>query len=251
VQITVRKTLIGLFIVGVVGAILFPFAIFIIGLAVAPPPPMPAQQPVPPLLAEAMWARANGGRATALTPISPISMAQFAGCVALEDWKDTTPGDARRVAACRDYMPAIQGLEYLAGQQMRDAGLKSGFREGLGRFSTTVWLSRSWTRENVLNTLAARADFGFGYHGVDAAARGYFGKPADRLALHEAALIAGFTAENYIDPWCWPGRASELRNRILTRMRENEAIDEPAYREALAAPLGVVPRPGDRPPCDS
>ena len=190
-----RKAVYGLLIAGVAGAILVPPAIYFIGLAVAPPPPVPAPQPVPPLLAEAIWARADGGRATELTPISPVSMARFAGCVAFEDWQDTTPGDAQRVTACRDYMPAIQGLEYLSGLHMRDAGLQSSFREGLGRLSTTIWMTQSWTKADFLNTIAERGEFGAGVRGAEAASRHYFGRAAAELTLPQAALLAAFIGD--------------------------------------------------------
>ena len=137
------------------GAILFPPAIYFLGLAVAPPRPDPGDDATsPPLLADAIWARANGGRATELTPVTPVSMAQFVACMAIEDFLDTTPGDARRAAACRRYLPAMQGVEYLSGVHMRDANLQPSFREGLGRFSTTVWMTHSWTKAEFLDTLA-------------------------------------------------------------------------------------------------
>lgn len=218
------------------------------GTWVAGPRPVPETRPAPRLLRDALWARADGGHATELRPINPITIVQHVACTELADWYDD-PQKRRR--ECRKYLPALAGVEYLATLHLKDQQIeRASFRGGAGGMATTVWLSRSWTRENFLDTLAARADFGFGFHGVDAAARGYFGKPADRLSPPEAAMIAGFTAETYIDPWCWPGRATELRNRILTRMRENDAIDEPTYREALAAPPGVVARPKDQPPCE-
>ena len=117
-----RKAFFGLLIAAVAGAVLFPPAIYLAGLALGPPRPVPAATPVPPLLADALWARAEGGRATELTPISPLTMARFLACVAFEDFKDTEPGDAQRVAACRDYMTALPATEYLSGLHMRDAG---------------------------------------------------------------------------------------------------------------------------------
>jgi hypothetical protein len=221
------------------------------GAWVAGPRPVPEIRPAPALLKDALWARADGGQATELRPINPITIFQHVACTELASWDDDPQARDKRRRDCRKYLPALAGVEYLANLHLKDQHVeRASFRGGAGGMATTVWLSRSWTRENFLNTLAARADFGFGWRGVEAAAQGYFGKPADRLALHEAALIAAFPAETYIDPWCWPGRSTELRNRILTRMRENGAIDEPAYHQAVAAPLGVVPPSGDRPPCE-
>jgi hypothetical protein len=199
---------------------------------------------VPPLLADAIWARAEGGRATELTPISPLTMARFLACVAFEDFKDTEPGDAQRVAACRDYMIALPAAEYLSGLHMRDAGLKPSFSEGVGRFSTTVWLTRSWTRDDVVNTLAERGEFGAGVRGVDAASQHYFARPAAELTLAQAAMLASFTGDRAVlDPWCDPEGAAFRRGRILQAMRDNLVIDDAALREANSSETALGPPP--------
>jgi hypothetical protein len=224
-----------------VGAALFPLAVFYAGLALGPPLPMPAKATAPPLLAEAIWARANGGPEAALAPITPFSLARLAVCVAVEDFKDTTPGDARRVEACRRYQPALAGLEYFSGLHMRDNGLKPSFREGLGRLSTTVWLTHSWTRAEFLNTLAARGEAGRGFRGAEAAARGYFGVAAADLTLPQAAFIGALIGDRRADPWCDPESAVQMRNRILERMRDNGAISEVDFQAASVAPLDLTP----------
>jgi hypothetical protein len=251
VQLNARKILIGLPIAGALGAILFPFAIFFIGLAVAPPLPVAAPTPVPPLVANAIWARADGGRATALTPITHVSMAQFAACIAIEDFLDTTPGDARRVAACRQYMPAIQGVEYLSGVHMRDANLKPSFREGLGRFATTIWLSHSWTKDELLRTVADRGEFGAGLRGAEAASRHYFGRSAAELTLPQAAMLVAFVGDRTtaFDPWCEPAAAAEMRGRVLRRMRDNLSIDDAGLNAADMSELDLGPPPASHKPC--
>jgi len=251
VQINVRKTLIGLFIAGILAAVLLPFAIYFIGLAVGPPPPIPAKAPVPPLLADAIWARAGGGAATELTPVTQLSMARFAACVAAEDFWDTTPGDAQRVSACRAYMPALQGIEYLSGLHMRDGGLGSSFQEGLGRFSTTVWMTHSFTKAEFLNTLAERGEFGVGVRGAEPASRYYFGRSAAELTLPQAALLAAFIGDriSVFDPWCGPSGAVAMRSRILQSMRESLSIDDAGLRAANTSELDLGPPPADHKPC--
>jgi Transglycosylase len=244
-----RRALVRLAAAGGIAAALFPFALYYAGLALAPALPVPAQTAVPPLVAEALWARADGGRATELTPITPVSMAQFVACIAVEDFKDTTPGDARRVAACQRYQPAVLGVAYLSAVHMRDANLQPSFREGLGRLSTTIWLTHSWTRADFIRTLADRGEVGFGFRGVDAAARGYFGRAAAQLTLPEAAMIAGLTGDRHGDPWCDPESAALVRNRVLERMAGNRVIAAADAQAASLAPIELAPSPEGRPPC--
>ena len=250
-QINVKKSLIGLFIAGVLGAILFPLAMYLIGLAVAPPMPTPAKTTVPPLLADAIWARADGGDATELTPITHVSMAKFAGCVAVEDFNDQTPGDAQRVANCRAYMPALMGIEYLSGEHMRNANLQTSFGEGLARFSTLVWITHSWTKADFLNTVAERGEFGEGLRGAETASRHYFGRSAAELTLPQAALLAAFIGERktVFDPWCGPAGAVSLRSRILQKMWDGHSIDEATFKTANVSPLGLGPVPSGHAPC--
>jgi Transglycosylase len=233
----------------VVAAAVFPFAIYHVGLAAAPPLPIAPPAPVPPLVADALWARADGGRATGLVPITPVSMARFLGCIAVEDFKDTTPGDARRVVACQRYQPALLGLEYLSTVHMRDANLQPSFREGLGRLSTTIWMTHAFTRADFLNTLAARGEVGRGFRGVDAAAQGYFRRAAETLTMPQAALIGALMGDRRVDPWCDPEAAAAMRNRVLERMRDNGTVGEVDFQAAVVAPLDLAPPPEGRPRC--
>ena len=216
---------------------------------------MPAQQPVPPLLAEAMWARANGGRATALTPISPISMAQFAGCVALEDWKDTTPGDAQRVdglpglhardsrpriprwaanARCRPEVSVPRGprtvLYHGVADAIVDARERSSTRSPRAGSSGSASARRRRGGARILRQAGRSPDAARSRH--DCAASSAIEELYRSVVLSPEGRPRCATASS-------PGCARTTPSTM------------PAYREALAAPLGVVPRPGDRPPCDS
>jgi hypothetical protein len=241
------KVALGLVALGALVPIVFLTVLLTLGAAVAPDLPAPPDTPLPPLIRDALWARAEGGRAANLRPIGPMTVAQMAACVL------TAPGDNdnQRIAACRHIMPALPAVEYLSNVLLRDHGVnRNSFRGGAGAMVTTVRLTRSWTRDDLLNTLAARAEFGFGWRGIEAAARGFFGRPAAALTLPQAALIASRVGDpNRTDPWCQPDAAANMRNRVLTRMREDGAIADADFAAAQVAELGLTAPPEGRPPC--
>jgi hypothetical protein len=214
------------------------------------PPPTAETTPAPSVIKDALWARANGGRAAELRAMNPLTVAGWIACT--EIGKDATDPRARirRDVECADWLPAIHGIEYLSALHLEDHGItRASFRGGAGALATTFWMTRSWTREEFLNTLAARAGFGFGWRGVEAAARGFFGQTAASLTLPQAAFLAARVGDAGLDPWCEPIEATAMRNRILEKMRDASAIDEAARQHASAADLGLSrPPPNHRCP---
>jgi hypothetical protein len=244
-----RRTIVFVLAAGVIGAVLFMPAVYFFGLWLAPPRPVPEARPAPALLREAIWARADGGPATELRPINPLNFVQHRVCRALAARQDDPKVRGERRAECLKQLPAIQGIDYLSGVHMRDHDVPPGFRESISQFATAVWLTRSWTKESFLDTLAARGDFGYGWRGVDAAARGYFGRESAELTLPQAAVLAAFVGDRGTDPWCDPESATGMRNRILDRMRENGVIDEAALDAARSSPFELTaPPPAHRCP---
>lgn len=80
--------------------------------------------------------------------------------------------------------------------------------------------------------------------GADEAARAFFGKPATRLDLSEAATLAGIiSSPNAYSPLRNPDRATERRDLALKRLQELGWATDEAVRAALAAPLVVNPTP--------
>jgi len=244
------RTLAVIVVAGVTGAILFMPAVYFLGLWLAPPRPVPATTHVPPILSEALWARADGGRATELEPLNPISFVKHRICRAIAARTDDPKLRAERRAECMKQLPAVQAADYLSGVHMRDQHVDpSSFRMGIGQFATAAWLTRSWTKAELIDTLAARGEFEFDWRGVDAAARGYFGRDVRGLQLPQAALLAGLIGDRATDPWCDSGAALSIRHRILERMLDNFAIDDATFRAADASPIDLGPPPAGHNPC--
>jgi penicillin-binding protein 1A len=51
-------------------------------------------------------------------------------------------------------------------------------------------IEKEYTKEQILELYVNRIYFGSGYHGIETASRGYFGKHASELSLGEAAALA-------------------------------------------------------------
>jgi len=246
-----RRTLIGLGIAGVVGPALLVTGYLSLGLLFAPPWPVPASTPVTPLVGAALWVRANTGSATEMRPIGPASVSQFMACMLLAETESDAAAQDARQAECRTHLPALDAVEYLSTRHLRAAGFKEpGFKEGHSRFVTTLWMMRSWKRADLVNTLAARGEFGMGFRGLEVAAHGYFGRPAAELALPQAAMLAAFIGGRGPDPWCDPAGAAAMRHRILKGMRDNNVIDELAFIAADRSELGLTSPASNHPTCE-
>ena len=83
---------------------------------------------------------------------------------------------------------------------------------------------------------------GRGSWGIEMAAQSYFGKPAGKLELAEAALLAGLTkGPNYYAPDKHPERARQRLGYVLSRMTEDGVISGDQMAKALAQELIIVP----------
>jgi len=103
-------------------------------------------------------------------------------------------------------------------------------------------IEKRYSKDQILTMYANQIFLGHGAYGVQAASELYFQKPAIELSLSEAALLAGMipSANNKYDPVRRPENALARRNKVLARMLELGFIDEAAYEEAVAQPLGVA-----------
>jgi len=100
--------------------------------------------------------------------------------------------------------------------------------------------SKDWILERYLNI----AYFGDGAYGIQAASRHYFSKPASRLKLHEAALLAGIVKNpTGYDPTNDPETATERRNLVLNRMLELNVISASEAEKAKNRKLGLKVTP--------
>jgi 1A family penicillin-binding protein len=101
-----------------------------------------------------------------------------------------------------------------------------------------VRLEERYSKAQILHAYLNAVYFGDGYHGVEAASRGYFGKSAAELQPHEAALLAGLVrSPRRYSPSANPGRALARRNLVLRLMRDTGRISDADYRSSIDMPL--------------
>ncbi|MGI8839876.1 MAG: transglycosylase domain-containing protein [Caulobacteraceae bacterium] len=99
-----------------------------------------------------------------------------------------------------------------------------------------VELERAYTKRQILGMYVSRVYFGSGAYGIEAAARRYFNKPAARLTLKEAAILAGIPkSPTAYDPAEQPAAAEGRADLVLSAMAETGAITEAQRAKAAAA----------------
>ena len=99
------------------------------------------------------------------------------------------------------------------------------------------------TRKQILTDYLNEVFYGRHAYGAEAGARTYFSKPATKLTLVQAALLAGLPqAPSVFDPISNPRAARIRRNQVLHAMFKNGYINERQLRKSLHK--GLQLRPG-------
>lgn len=99
-------------------------------------------------------------------------------------------------------------------------------------------ISKTYSKEKILELYLNQIYLGQGTYGVAAAAINYFDKSLDELTTEEAAFLAALPkAPAYFDPAKNYERAFARRNYVLGRMLEDGYIDQAAYDSAKATPI--------------
>src|SRR5271165_7680146 len=104
-------------------------------------------------------------------------------------------------------------------------------------------LERFVPKKKIMELYLNRVYFGGGLYGAEAAAKGYFGKPAKELTVGEAAMLAALLkSPNNLSPWHNLEAATEERDFVLGRMAEEHKISQQVADAARQQPLQVQPK---------
>ncbi len=189
----------------------------------------------------------RGGRYAPPVDVSRLPAYVPAAFVAIEDRRFyehdgfDARGIARAVVAGIGAGRPTQGASTITQQLARNLFLTQ--ERTLERKATelvyAVELERTYTKKQILGLYLSRVYFGSGAYGLEAAAQRYFNKPAAKLSLKEAAMLAGvLKSPSGYNPVDQPERCLERAKLVLNAMVETGAIT-PAQRDKAA---GQKPR---------
>ncbi|HET6764380.1 MAG TPA: transglycosylase domain-containing protein, partial [Longimicrobiaceae bacterium] len=105
-------------------------------------------------------------------------------------------------------------------------------------------IEAQFSKEQILEMYLNQIYLGEGLYGVEAAAQGYFGKPAAQLTVGEAAMLAALPrAPNYYTPRRNPDAARGRRDLVLGLMADAGVISPGDAARARDEPLRLAPPP--------
>jgi penicillin-binding protein 1A len=101
---------------------------------------------------------------------------------------------------------------------------------------------KRWILDTYLNNVPYGTVGGKTAVGIQAASRIFYDKPASKLTLAQAALLAGLPqAPSLYNPFLSSAKAKARRDDVLRRMADQGYITQAKAAKAIAAPLGVKP----------
>jgi penicillin-binding protein 1A len=134
----------------------------------------------------------------------------------------------------------VQGASTLTMQLARNLFLSPdrSFHRKIQEALLAIQIERRFTKSQIFTLYANQIFLGHGAYGFEAASEYYFSKPAKKLTLHEAALLAGLPkAPQYYSPINHPDRALRRRNLVINSMVEDGKITTAQANPAKARPI--------------
>jgi penicillin-binding protein 1A len=120
-------------------------------------------------------------------------------------------------------------------------GPERSFARKIKEAAYALSLERRLSKEQILEAYLNKVYLGSGAHGVDAAARRYFGKTAGTLTLAESAMLAGLIkAPSRFAPTRKLERAQARALVVLRSMIEHGLVDKARAEAAMAAPATLA-----------
>src|SRR5271155_1601922 len=136
----------------------------------------------------------------------------------------------------------VQGASTLTMQLARNLFLSPdrSFYRKVQEALLAIQIERRVTKPQIFTLYANQIFLGHGAYGYEAASEYYFSRPAKKLTLEEAALLAGLPkAPQYYSPIAHPERALRRRNLVLNAMLEDGKITAAQAADAKSRPIAL------------
>jgi penicillin-binding protein 1A len=182
-------------------------------------------------------------------PLDKMSPHLINGVLVIEDRRffDHDGVDPRRIvmAAIANQRAGeiVQGGSTITQQLVRSILLnrEKSYSRKLKEAILARRLEERYGKRAILEAYLNRVYFGDGYYGVQAAAIGYFGKPASALDVVESATLAGLIkGPSAYSPTKAPERARERRDLVLGELRAVGMLTDESYAQALTVPIKTM-----------
>ena len=134
----------------------------------------------------------------------------------------------------------VQGASTLTMQLARNLFLSPdrSFHRKVQEAMLAIQIERRFTKPQIFALYANQIFLGHGVYGFEAASQFYFSKPARKLTLAEAALLAGLPkGPGIYSPINHPDRAMKRRNLVINAMLEDGKITTALAADARSAPV--------------
>jgi penicillin-binding protein 1A len=180
-------------------------------------------------------------------PLTEVSPALVKAVIAIEDRRffEHEGVDPIRIAGSALAVvragEAVQGGSTITQQLARQSvGREKTLQRKLKELLFAAQLEHHFSKNEILELYLNKVYFGDGLYGVEAAARGYFGKKASEVTVPEAALLAGLLkAPSSYAPTVSTEKAEARQGVVLKAMLETKAITRDDYDRALTTVVEI------------
>ncbi|MBL0714667.1 MAG: PBP1A family penicillin-binding protein [Desulfosarcina sp.] len=189
-----------------------------------------------------------GGRET--VPINRVSRDFINAVVATEDhrfWKHHGVDKIRTVKALGItlFVPGkIQGASTITQQLAKNLffTFKRSYMRKFRELLVALQIETRFSKNDILEAYINQIPFGARSHGIEQAARAFFGQTASELSLAESALLAGMPkSPTRYNPYRHWERAKKRQKVVLMRMVATGYISRSQAETAFLAPVDLVP----------
>ncbi|WP_312518731.1 penicillin-binding protein 1A [Massilia sp.] len=120
----------------------------------------------------------------------------------------------------------------------KEIGRSRSINRKMKELITAIKIENTYSKTEILEAYLNTVPFLYNAYGIEMAARTYFGKPALKLDVLEAATLVGMLkGTHYYNPVTKPERSRARRNVVLGQMRKHAVISEARYQALVKRPL--------------